>query len=183
LRRDAEDARRGATAEAEARRQAEQALDSVRAEQRAAEKMKAEAAGREAAALRRLEEERNRAAQPPPAAAPAPPVVPAWMNGTYTGLLTASTGGGPFLSMTFNATLTVADGLVTGEISERRCGVYRFSTPLPASGEFAGSIRFPEDGSCSASSADVTGKVAVDAIRIEIRAQRLKAYASLKKKS
>jgi len=105
------------------------------------------------------------------------------IDGSYAGALTASTGGGPFLSMSFNATLTVANGQVAGEIRERHCGTFKISLALAPTGEFAGRIRFPEDASCSTSTAEITGKVAGDVLKVDIRAQRLKAYASLKKKS
>jgi hypothetical protein len=184
LRHDVEDARRSATAEATARRQAEQALASAGAEQRAAEKKRVEAEREASATIQRLEEERKKASeQPRPAAAPEPPVAPAWMNGTYAGALTTSTGGGPFLSMAFNATVTVANGQVVGQISERTCGAFRFTAPLAPSGEFTGSVRFPEDASCSSSIANVTGKISDNQLKVEIRAPRLKVYASLKKKS
>jgi hypothetical protein len=184
LRHDVEDARRSATAEAEARRQAEQALASAGAEQRAAERKRADAEREASATIQRLEEERKKASEPPrPALAPDPPAAPAWMNGTYAGPLTTSTGGGPFLSMSFSATVTVANGQVTGQVSERNCGTLQFTAPLAPSGEFTGNVRFPEDASCSRASANVTGKIGDNLLKIEIRGQRLKAYASLKKKS
>jgi hypothetical protein len=105
------------------------------------------------------------------------------MDGSYSGVLTVSTGGGPFLSMLFNATFTVANGQVAGEIRERQCGTFRFLLPLTPTGEFAGRIRFPEDGGCSTSSADITGKIAGNVLKVDIRAQRLKMYASLTKTS
>ena len=85
--------------------------------------------------------------------------------------------------MSFNATFTVANGQVAGEVSERRCGTFKFFLPLTPTGEFAGRIRFPEDASCSVSSAEITGKIAGNLLKVDIRAQRLKAYASLKKTS
>jgi hypothetical protein len=85
--------------------------------------------------------------------------------------------------MAFNATVTVANGQVVGQISERTCGAFRFTAPLAPSGEFTGSVRFPEDASCASSIANVTGKISDNQLKVEIRAQRLKVYASLKKKS
>jgi len=152
-----------------------------------------------AAAVRRFEEEQKKKADEDaarkatmeskaPAAAPLSPGASqpttsvAAIDGSYVGPLTASTGGGLLFWMSFNATFTVANGQVTGEVSERRCGTFRFSLSLAPTGEFAGRIRFPEDAGCSTSNAEVTGKVAGDMLKIDIRAQRLKVYASLKKK-
>jgi hypothetical protein len=153
-----------------------------------------------AAAVQRFEEERSKKADEDAArkasaelTAPAaasltrgalePAASAASLDGSYAGALTASSGGGPFFSMSFNATFTVANGQVAGVVSERQCGTFKFSLSLAPTGEFAGRIRFPEDASCSTSSAEITGKIAGDLLKVDIRAQRLKAYASLKKKS
>jgi hypothetical protein len=109
--------------------------------------------------------------------------VAASIDGSYAGALTTSTVGGPLISMLFNATFTLANGRVTGEVNERRCGTFKFSLPSTPAGEFAGRIRFPEDASCSTSSAEITGKIAGDLLKVDIRAQRVKVYASLKRTS
>ncbi|MCW5735450.1 MAG: protein kinase [Enhydrobacter sp.] len=112
-----------------------------------------------------------------------PVPVAASIDGSYAGALTTSTVGGPLISMLFNATFTLANGRVTGEVNERRCGTFKFSLPSTPAGEFAGRIRFPEDASCSTSSAEITGKIAGDLLKVDIRAQRVKVYASLKRTS
>jgi hypothetical protein len=72
-------------------------------------------------------------------------------------------------TMSFTADLTVANGRVTGQVAERRCGAYPINLPVSPSGEFAGEFKFIEDTQCGTHSAKVSGRVSPDALQLVVK--------------
>jgi hypothetical protein len=81
--------------------------------------------------------------------------------------------------MGFSADLKVANGRVSGQVNERRCGSFALDLPVSTAGSFSGDIKFLEDAQCGSLPARVSGTVGADSLRIEIKGQRLTVSGTL----
>jgi serine/threonine protein kinase len=79
----------------------------------------------------------------------------------------------------YSGDIRVANGRVTGQVSERRCGAFTLDMPVSSSGEFSGEFKFVDDAQCSPAAAKVTGRISADSLRIEIRAGRMTVSGTL----
>ncbi len=98
---------------------------------------------------------------------------------TYRGTLAFSVAGGGMVSMSFTGDFRVANGRITGQISERRCGTFSIDLPVSPSGGFSGEFRFIEDFQCSVTTAKVTGRVTADSLLLDINTVRMKVSGTL----
>jgi hypothetical protein len=73
----------------------------------------------------------------------------------------------------------VANGRLTGQVSERRCGAFPVDLPVSPSGSFSGEMKFIEDAQCGSLSARVSGTVGTDSLRIEITGPRIAVTGTL----
>jgi hypothetical protein len=111
---------------------------------------------------------------PPPASTPG-----STLQGNYRGQLTATQQWGSS-TLAFTADLNVANGRLTGQIVERRCGSFPLDVPVSPTGEISGEMSFLEDTQCGRLTAKVTGKVTADTLQIELRTVRTGFSGTLK---
>jgi hypothetical protein len=96
---------------------------------------------------------------------------------SYRGAFGSSAGLGASLGLT--ADLRVANGRLTGQITERRCGAYTVDLPVSASGDISGTLRFLEDTQCSPIQTTVTGKAGADSLPIDFRNQKVRVFGTV----
>jgi peptidoglycan hydrolase-like protein with peptidoglycan-binding domain len=126
------------------------------------------------------------AAAPPPAAPIPPPQSAARagspFDGPYRGTLSYElVGGWSSVTSSLAGNLQIANGRLTGELVDRRCGAYPITATVSATGELSGAFRFMQDVQCSMGPATASGRINGNRLQLDIHAGNGRATGSLVK--
>jgi peptidoglycan hydrolase-like protein with peptidoglycan-binding domain len=131
-------------------------------------------------AKRRPEEEAKArstgpAAAPAPAASTPPPQSAATtgsaFDGSYGGTLSYELAGGwSSAASAITANLQIANGRLTGQLFDRRCGAYAVTATVSPAGELHGAFRFMQDLQCSPGPGTASGRISGNRLQLDIQA-------------
>lgn len=126
------------------------------------------------------------AAAPPPAASTPPAQSAARtaspFDGSWRGTLSYELAGGwSSVTSSIVANLQIANGRVTGELVDRRCGAYPITATVSPTGELGGAFRFMLDVQCSLGPGTASGHINGNRLQLDIRAGFGRATGSLLK--
>jgi peptidoglycan hydrolase-like protein with peptidoglycan-binding domain len=103
-------------------------------------------------------------------------------DGSYRGTLSYElVGGWSSVTSSIVANLQIANGRVTGELVDRRCGAYPITATVSSTGELSGAIRFMLDVQCSLGPGTASGRINGNRLQLDIHAASGRATGSLVK--